>query len=362
MSLNVSYKKQSAFGIFFILILLFSIEISLRTYEYITISCGIFENEVFKNLNYLEIKNICYDNNSVSHGNFPLYHMIPNQYKFTMNINSDGFRGSEISSIDSNNYKIFLTGGSTAFGFGSTSDKTTVSGYLQTFFDQEYPEKNVEIINAGIISADSYREILLIKEKIIKYLPDMVISYTGVNDSGGYSRQIILDEIHDVDEPQKFQFKNYPWYRTPFVIYNLFNNYNDEGDITPKNVPSEDFEKLSESFRSNWSQSCGLLNENEITSILILQPSLITKNTPSDFEKTYSSDPDSRKPILENYANQLNLLKTTCDYTFDFRNVMNNIDTTIYFDNVHMSDEGNKIVAKKIFEKILPVVLKDISE
>ena len=107
MSLNVSYKKQSAFGIFFILLLLFSIEISLRTYEYITISCGIFENEVFKNLNYLEIKNICYDNNSVTHGNSPFYQPIPNQYKFTMNINSDGFRGSEISSNDSNIIKYF---------------------------------------------------------------------------------------------------------------------------------------------------------------------------------------------------------------------------------------------------------------
>jgi lysophospholipase L1-like esterase len=362
MSLNVSYKKQSAFGIFFILLLLFSIEISLRTYEYITIPCGIFENEVFKNLNYLEIKNICYDNNSVTHGNSPFYQPIPNQYKFTMNINSDGFRGSEISSNDSNIYKIFLTGGSTVFGFGSTSDRTTIPAYLQTYFDKEYPEKNVEIINAGIISADSYREILLIKEKIIQYMPNMIISYTGVNDSGGYSREIVLDEINDIDESQKIQLKNYPWYRTPFVIYNLFNNYTDEDDITPKTVPSENFEKLSESFRNNWSQSCNLLKENEITSILILQPSLITKNIPSNFEKTYSPDPDSRKYILENYANQLKLLESDCDYTFDFRNVMNNIPTTIYFDNVHMSDEGNKIVSQKIYEKILPIVLEDISD
>ena len=362
MSLNVSYKKQSVFGIFFILLLLFSIELSLRTYEYITISCGIFENEVFKNLNYFEIKNICYDNNSVAHGNHPFYQPIPNQSKFTMNINSDGFRGSEISSYDSGNYKIFLTGGSTAFGFGSTSDKTTISGYLQNFFDEQFPQKNVEIINAGIISADSFREILLIKEKIIQHRPNMIISYTGVNDSGGYSRAFVLDEINNIDESQKFQFKNYPWYRTPFVIYNLFNDNDNELDITPKAVPSEDFEKLSESFRNNWSQSCGLLNENEIISILILQPSLITKNYLSDFEKTYSSDPDSRKFILENYANQLQILENTCDHTFDLRNVMNTIDTTIYFDNVHMSDQGNSVVAQKIYEKILPIVLNDTSE
>ena len=360
MSVNVSYKKQSAFGIFFILILLFSIELSLRTYEYITISCGIFENEVFKNLNYLKIKNICYDGNTLTHGDSPFYQMIPNQYKFTMNINSDGFRGSEISLSDTNNYKIFLTGGSTTFGFGSTSDHTTIPGYLQSYFDEKHPEKNIEIINAGIISADSYREILLIKEKILQYNPNMVISYTGVNDSGGYSKEIILDEINNTGESQTFQFKNYPGYRTPFVIYNLFNNYDDERDISSKNVSSENFEKLSESFRNNWLQSCDLLMENKITSVLILQPSLTTKNTMSNYEKTYSGDPDSRKYILENYANQLKSLEINCDHTFDFRNVMDNIPTTIYFDNVHMSDEGNKIVAQKIYEKILPIILKDI--
>ena len=34
----------------------------------------------------------------------------------------------------------------------------------------------------------------------------------------------------------------------------------------------------------------------------------------------------------------------------------------IYFDRGHMNDIGNKIVAEKIYEKVLPLVMKDIQK
>ena len=359
MSVQVSYNKQFLSGIFFLLIILFSIEMSFRTYEYLTIDCGIFENDAFSNLSYLEIKNICYSENTLVHGKAPLYNIIPNQYKFTMNINSDGFRGNE---LDSNNdtYRIFFTGGSTAFGFGSTSDQTTISGFLQEYFDDEFESLNVEIINAGINGADSYREILLIKEKLIEYDPDLIISYTGVNDSGGYSREIIFDETNDNSTQNLFKFSSYPWYRTSFVINNLLS----ENTINEKNImelPSQEIQKTSASFNKNWSQSCTFLEENQIISVLILQPSLVTKTMLSDFEKTIEPSINYRKQLLENFSNELELLNGDCDYTFDFRHVVNNISKTTYYDAVHMNDLGNQIVAKTIYEKILPIVLKNTS-
>jgi len=359
MSVQVSYNKQFLFGIFFLLIILFSIEMSFRTYEYITIDCGIFENDAFSNLSYLEIKNICYSENTLVHGKAPLYDIIPNQYKFTMNINSDGFRGNEID-LNTDNYRIFLTGGSTAFGFGSTSDKTTISGFLQEYFDNEFGHLNVEIINAGINGADSYREILLIKEKLIEYHPDLIISYTGVNDSGGYSREIIFDETHDNSTQNLFKFSSYPWYRTPFVINNLLS----ENTINEKNIlelSPQEIQKTSESFKKNWSQSCTFLKDNQITSVLILQPSLVTKTMLSDFEKTIDPSVNYRKQLLENFSNELELLNGDCDHTFDLRHVINNISKTTYYDAAHMNDLGNQIVAKTIYEKILPIVLKNIS-
>jgi lysophospholipase L1-like esterase len=360
MSVQVSYNKQFLFGMFFLLIILFSTEILFRAYEYITIDCGIFENDAFSNLSYLEIKNICYSENTLVQGKAPLYETIPNQYKFTMNINSDGFRGNEIEP-NNDTYRIFFTGGSTAFGFGSTSDKTTIPGLLQEYFDHELGYLNVEIINAGINGADSYREILLIKEKLIEYDPDLIISYTGVNDSGGYYREIILDETNGNYAQNLFKFASYPWYRTPFVINNLLS----ENTINEKNIlesSPQEIQKTSESFKKNWSQSCAFLEDKQITSVLILQPSLITKTVLSDFEKNIEHSVNYRKQYLENFANDLKLLNDDCDHTFDLRHVINNTSKTTYYDQIHMNDLGNQIVAKTIYEKILPIVIEDLQK
>jgi|TARA_B110000438_G_scaffold144907_1_gene139494 lysophospholipase L1-like esterase len=360
MSVQVSYRKQTIVGIFLLLIIIFSVEISLRTYEYITISCGIFENDAFSNLSYFEIKNICYSENTLVHEKAPLHHIVPNQYKFTMSINSDGFRGNEIN-LNTDKYRIFFTGGSTAFGFGSTSDKTTISGFLQEYFDNEFTDLNVQIINAGINGADSYREILLIKEKLIGYDPDLIISYTGVNDSGGYSREIIFDETKDDSTKNLFKFASYPWYRTPFVINNMLS----ENVINEKKIlelSTEEIQKNSESFKKNWTQSCVFLEDNQITSVLILQPSLITKTTVSDFEKSIEPDVNYRKQQLEKFSNELELLNEHCNYTLDLRYAINNTSETTYYDNVHMNDLGNQIIAKTIYEKILPIVIEDLQK
>ena len=201
----------------------------------------------------------------------------------------------------------------------------------------------------------------LIKEKLINYEPDMIISYTGVNDSGGYSREIIFDEVIDDGIQNELKFGSYPWYRTPFVINNLIKQNNLENNNDFSVLSTQDIQEFSESFRKNWSQSCQFLSDNQITSMIILQPSLITKNTLSNFEKTIEIDTEYREEIIDNYAKELELINTQCNYTFDFRDILDDTYETTYYDNVHMNDLGNRIVAEKIFEKIYPIVLGEIN-
>ena len=201
----------------------------------------------------------------------------------------------------------------------------------------------------------------MIKEKLIGYDPDLIISYTGVNDSGGYSREIIFDETKDDSTKNLFKFASYPWYRTPFVINNMLS----ENVINEKKIlelSTEEIQKNSESFKKNWTQSCVFLEDNQITSVLILQPSLITKTTVSDFEKSIEPDVNYRKQQLEKFSNELELLNEHCNYTLDLRYAINNTSETTYYDNVHMNDLGNQIIAKTIYEKILPIVIEDLQK
>ena len=61
---------------------------------------------------------------------YPVNHYEPNQSLTTININSLGFRGSDFEIIkDPNTYRIFMVGGSTTFGTGSTSDNKTIPSF-----------------------------------------------------------------------------------------------------------------------------------------------------------------------------------------------------------------------------------------
>ena len=74
-------------------------------------------------------------------------------------------------------------GGSTVVGVGSTSDLTTIPGYLQKHYDYN-SNLTIEVINAGTPKAYSFSNAELIKNNLINYEPDLFIIYTGWNDLG----------------------------------------------------------------------------------------------------------------------------------------------------------------------------------
>ena len=48
-----------------------------------------------------------------------------------------------------------------------------------------------------------------------------------------------------------------------------------------------------------------------------------------------------------------------CTKTFDIRDVFDTETGPIYWDQGHVSDRGNSIVAKSLYNVILPIVLKN---
>ena len=70
-----------------------------------------------------------------------------------------------------------MLGGSTMFGYGATSDETTIPGYVQEFFQNNNEGIDIQVINAGIQGADSFAELNLIETKLLNYSPNMIIIY-----------------------------------------------------------------------------------------------------------------------------------------------------------------------------------------
>jgi lysophospholipase L1-like esterase len=360
MSVQVSYKKQFLFGLILLLMMLSVIEISMKIYDHYVPNCRFSESDVYSEKSFAEKRDICNDNSKLVWNNEP-YYLIPNQHFTTININSDGFRGNEIQ--ENSDYRIFLIGGSTTFGVGATSDYSTIPGYLQQFYDEQFPDKKIEVINAGIPGAYSYSEKYLIENTLLNYNPDLLVIYDGWNDvlrtyehyysSGdvGFTAQLIR-EIYRTD------------ITTPKVLVKSYFSYKDNiVETFPFNSKMMD-EKVSLWVKS-WKSICELQEKHDFKTILILQPILGTGNKILSVEeqKNFAHyDIENRNQNYEKFADVLDELNSTCITSFDLRNGFDSHSETIYFDGGHVGDSGNKIIADKIYEKILPTVLEDLSK
>jgi lysophospholipase L1-like esterase len=229
-----------------------------------------------------------------------------------ININNLGFRGDEFSKIKPDRtYRIFVVGSSPVFGYGATSDETTIPGFMQKFLNEKDFGFDIEVINSGVQAVDSDRELELVKHRLITFSPDLIIIYDGWND-------------------------------------------------LRSNIPSN-------ILKENWKAICEIGNENKFDTIISLQPiagfggKTLTKQE-SEYVKTGKSY--SKKPLIEslpayqNYAKSLSEIRT-CTKTIDLRGIFDNEIETIYSDQGHVSDQGNAIVAKSLYSTILPVVLKN---
>ena len=131
-------------------------------------------------------------------------------------INSQGFRDSEPLPVDKpeGEVRIFLLGSSTAFGYGSSSNQTTISEFLETRLQKRLQQQqgspqlykpdvlpldgtaraealkkpsklkpgNYRVINAAVPGYASGNQLAQLALQIIKYKPDLILILNGYED------------------------------------------------------------------------------------------------------------------------------------------------------------------------------------
>lgn len=382
MSVQVSYKKQTIFFIVLIFMTLLIVEGIIRTIDPQT-NCAFIEHEIFNKYNYFEKKQLCYEYTTIeSDFTSPIRLLIPNQSGEYLNVNSDGFRGEEFNFQD-DDYKIFILGGSTLFGFVTNGDEFTIPGILE----KKFKENNIEvkIINAGIPGAYSRAEVFFLENHILEFSPNMIIMYDGVND-GNHELYDFTDK--EFENNNFFQNNNLKYdesgktgllsffaridYQTGMGVIqfvksllntsgtNAIDNASTANIIDSKNLENEYFLKAKR-LEDNWNKICSIGNDEGFKTINIIQPGLGTSDRIlSNSEKIILQNPS----LATEFLNSLNLNRVNpqnCHHVFDLRNTFEGLDeVSVFFDSTHMDNFGNEIVAEKIYEKILPIVLKDI--
>ena len=359
LSVVVSYKKQFLLGVLLLFVIIIAIEGIVRTYDHYNPNCMFISSEVFQDMDSDLKREVCHDNDDIIWADHPFLHLLPNQHLSTVNINSDGFRGSEITKEKSENtYRIFVVGGSTTFGVGATSDLTTIPGFLQKKFDDANLNFKVEVINAGIPKAYSFTETYYIKNILLEYDPDLFIIYDGWNDiNRPYD---VFDDTTDYQSSEKILrmiLKNDIYKTGKVILKNYFNWRANENII----FDSTDIDKKVDTWRNNWSEICKTDYGNRFDVIMVLQPLVGTGNKVlTEEEQTYYKHADHYNLLqyYEKYAFALDELNSQCTKTKDMREIFDDMQITMYFDAGHTGDEGNRIIAEVLYETSKPIIEK----
>jgi len=352
---RVSYKKQFLLLTLFLLVILSVVEVWAYGYDYFNpTKCAQSDPTIRK---------ICLDNYYLIWYQDPVLDRAafePNQHMQTININNDGFRGSEIQKEKPDDtYRIIMVGGSTIFGLKVLSDQT-VPAHLQEKFDQLNLKKRVEVINAGISGYNSNDELNLIKKKIVEYEPDLVIIYDGSNDIFfPYDSKSIA---YDIGDSRYLYRKYFQFYKTLDVINNIISeNPPMHVHVYQKNVKLELGDR-AKSWKSNISTICEIGNQNGFKTLIFLQPFLGTGDKSLTKRETNLFNTQVLKPfpnaLLEYsyFADTLDDLNNSCTGAFDLRNIFDNVKKLVYFDKWHNSYQYNGVVADEIFDLALPLL------
>lgn len=89
--------------------------------------------------------------------------------------NSQGFRNIEITAKKQGSYRIVVVGDSFVYGHGISENEFTFPSQLEVRLKQQYPKKNIEVINTGVKGYSPDQEYRFITTRLSSLDPDLVI-------------------------------------------------------------------------------------------------------------------------------------------------------------------------------------------
>ena len=106
----------------------------------------------------------------------------PNTRLSTVDTNAQGFRDRAIESRKEGEYRILITGGSLAWGVGSSCNAMSVAGQLEGRLNQRVSKRQYRVMSGAFLGWTSLHEYVVVTELFDSFDPDLVISLSGYND------------------------------------------------------------------------------------------------------------------------------------------------------------------------------------
>jgi len=258
-------------------------------------------------------------------------------------------------------YRIFVTGGSTAFGSGAPTQEHTIPGYLQTLLDRRLAPRTgrrYEVVNAASPAWTSTQERIWIENRISELEPDLVVAFSGSNDVlwAALGRNILWFRA--------FADEHY-WSLIDRIYGQLGSGpLPNVVPVSERPVPSGIVtRRLAENLRL----AAYALSPSGVPYVFALQPTLATTGKSLSrrerIQKNFGEQfqPGSTEYFATCYRAISERLANLPRKGFRYVDLSGIFDRTgsdqeIFLDRFHFGDRGNELIANDLYRALLPVL------
>lgn len=299
--------------------------------------------------------------------------------------NELGFRGPLPPKDKGDEFRIIMLGGSTVFaGFPL---ENSIAGQLEILYHRD-GHTNVRVYNWGVPAYVSGQELTVMARTVSDYKPDLVIVYDGFNDlyfpyaldpRPGYpftwiEHEAGLRELRYRIMEQNYSFKRvlrqskllhlvltqFPGSRLEAEVREMHQLVDINALRREAGYGSEAWkEKIAASYLGNQSKMCLMAQGAHFKVATFLQPTLAFKRTLTAKEAGIPDAEAFKQHLRDVYQvilkgiRQTNSEKRGDDcYFFDLSNIFQDYGEDLFADSVHINNQGNKLVAERIYEQL----------
>lgn len=323
--------------------------------------------------------------------------------------NAQGFRreGAVTQEKTPGTYRIFLMGGSTAYGTGGLwthiqnewpvvlADSQTIDRYLESLLSDSLPGVRVEVINAAIPSIWTHHHLIYLNQTILRYYPDMVLLLDGFND------WYFIEPDHDQFDSYRYQnnavaimgpptigslvyMNGWWWFRKSGFAHLTIRALRTAKTLLtppPQNRDSVNIEEALANHRVVFERNAlamidriaVLLAHEGVHAVFLQQPQLILErerpNMPAIERELFEFDVASWMPGWEPFMHRAvpqasamvaERVSASGQAYYDLTGIFRNAEGQVFTDYAHLTPDANRFLAAYVAQRILPTIRGDL--
>ena len=315
--------------------------------------------------------------------------------KGTLLTDENGYSITPSFSYSNPDMTIAVTGGSTIFGVGSSDNSTTVPSILERIINERLKVR-AEVVNLALRGSQSFQEMLLVDRFLAENKADLVLAITGRNDAsqaiaepvveGAFLRRHIWDNavsiVHRAEKGDLLIIglvnKLRYWSYTFDFLYRQIKGQSNPSidlisfagspDLNLRREGSTNLQQRARITATHFAAQGQIGKINGAAFVMILQPTLYTKNIWSEEEKRRIKKQYKSEDAIDIYRQSEHefydaFRKTEKPFQFiDLTGAFAESTETLYIDQCHYNDLGAEKLAEKIFESIRPLLLEKLKK